>query len=51
MSGELPFTGLSLTILGVAFGLSWIVAIALTVVLVGVVLLRVATRSQRRGTA
>ncbi len=50
MSGELPFTGFSIAVLGVAVGLSWIVALAAAVVLLGVVGLRFATREKRRAT-
>lgn len=46
-AGELPFTGLGITIAGVTVTLSWVVAFALLAVAVGVLLIRSDARHQR----
>lgn len=47
MSGNLPMTGATITVLGVSAGLSWFVGLAILAILSGVLILRVATRDQR----
>jgi hypothetical protein len=48
MSGELPFTGFGLTILGVTFGLSWLIGLGIMCIVLGVLALRFASRDVRR---
>lgn len=48
MSGQLPMTGAAVTILGISFGLSWLVGLAVLLICSGVIVGRVASRADRR---
>lgn len=48
MSGELPHTGFAIAVLGVSIGLSWMIGAAVALILLGVVVMRIASRDERR---